>query len=163
MAPRWLTSLYPWEDLQSRICQSFLQPSPSARKRRPIKQGRSGRMGHIASESLSELPLVSAVGLPWLFSHAFTTEYITVDTGRTFRILVFKSKGQPRSGHNGRLRPLHVDIHSGAFTGCLPELDARFCDLLARTTGAVVISPTHHYAPATRSLLPRLQPLTKRP
>lgn len=86
-------------------------------------------------------------GLPWTFSRAFTVEYITVDTGRTFRILVFKSKRKPNNPNSEKLRPLHIDVHGGAFMGGLPEYDAYFCDLLARSTGAVVISTTYRYAP----------------
>jgi acetyl esterase/lipase len=89
----------------------------------------------------------SIAGLPWLFSRAFTTEYITLDTGRTCRILVFKSKEKPNNNNYGKLRPLHLDMHGGGFIGGLPEFDACFCDLLARTTGAVVISTTYRYAP----------------
>ena len=87
---------------------------------------------------------------PWLFSRAFTTEYITVDTGRMFRILVFKAKDNTSKPSHDKLRPLHLDVHGGAFMGGKPESDARFCDLLARTTGAVVISATYRFAPAHR-------------
>lgn len=89
----------------------------------------------------------SIILTPWLFSRAFTTEYITVDTGHTFRILVFKSKNQPSTTPSTNLRPLHLDIHGGGFMGGLPEYEAGFCDLVARNTGAVVISTTYRYAP----------------
>src|ERR1051326_3152381 len=85
--------------------------------------------------------------LPWIFSRAFTSELITVDTGRTFRVLVFKANGKPGPKDLKKPRPLHLDIHGGAFIGGLPEYDACFCDLLARTTGAVVISTSYRYAP----------------
>lgn len=100
--------------------------------------------------------LTYSIGLlPWLFSDAFTVEFIKVDSGTTLRILIFKSKTDPNensdANHNSsKLRPLHLDIHGGAFMGGLPEYDARFCDLLARKTGAVVISTTYRYAPAHR-------------
>jgi len=80
----------------------------------------------------------------WLFTRAYKVEYLRV-SNRTFRVLVFKSPGDNNS--NKRLRPLHVDIHGGAFMGGFPEDDAPFCDQLARSTGAVVISVSYRYAP----------------
>jgi acetyl esterase/lipase len=81
----------------------------------------------------------------WLFTRAYTVEYPTVAPGRTIRALVFKAPGSPDS--NKRLRPLHVDIHGGAFIGGWPEDDAVFCDQLAGETGAVVVSISYRFAP----------------
>jgi len=89
--------------------------------------------------------ITNSIGaLPWLFSRSFHVEYITVDTGSRLRILVFKRGGKPS---DGRLRPLHLDLHGGGFIGGPPEVDAQFCDMLACRTGAVVISATYRYAP----------------
>lgn len=81
----------------------------------------------------------------WLFTRAYTVEYFTVATGTTVRALVFKAPEDPT--YSNRLRPLHIDIHPGAFIGGWPEDDAVWCDQLARETGAVVISISYRYAP----------------
>ncbi|KAL3469433.1 Alpha/Beta hydrolase protein [Aspergillus californicus] len=44
-------------------------------------------------------------------------------------------------------KPLHLNIHGGAFLGGLPEGNARFCTELAENTGAVVVSTAYRYAP----------------
>lgn len=81
---------------------------------------------------------------PYLFSRPFVTEYLPVFPKRSVRTLVFKGKGK---GTGRKLRPLHIDIHGGAFIGGLAEQDARFCDLYAKETGAVVLSITYRFAP----------------
>ncbi|KAL8685476.1 MAG: hypothetical protein Q9218_007736, partial [Villophora microphyllina] len=48
---------------------------------------------------------------------------------------------------DGRLRPLHVDIHGGGFIGGIPEYDAPFCTQVAKSTGAVVVSVGYRFAP----------------
>ncbi|KAK0652640.1 Alpha/Beta hydrolase protein [Cercophora newfieldiana] len=80
----------------------------------------------------------------WLFTRAYTVEYLPIAPGRTIRALIFKA---PSSGPNKKLHPLHIDIHGGAFIGGWPEEGAVFCDQLARETGAVVISISYRYAP----------------
>ncbi len=125
--------------------RSWLRPSIDALFARNITFAQRWRMLLLLQPAA--FITYSIAGLPWLFSRAFTTEYITVDTDRTFRILLFKSKEKPSDTNYGRLRPLHLDVHGGGFMAGLPELDARFCELLARTTGAVVISTTYRYAP----------------
>jgi acetyl esterase/lipase len=84
--------------------------------------------------------------LPWTFTPAFRVEYVTVAPGLTIRILIFKTYGSPKD--KGKLRPLHVDMHGGAFMGGWAEEDAKWCDQLARETGAVVLSITYRFAPA---------------
>lgn len=86
----------------------------------------------------------SIATIPWLFSRSFNVEHITVDTGTRVRILVCKHGITPG---DGMLRPLHLDLHGGGFIGGPPEADAEFCDMLARRTGAIVISATYRYAP----------------
>jgi acetyl esterase/lipase len=44
-------------------------------------------------------------------------------------------------------RPIHLNIHGGAFLGGLPEGNGRFCSQLAEKTGAVVVSTSYRYAP----------------
>ncbi|KAK1751411.1 Alpha/Beta hydrolase protein [Echria macrotheca] len=87
----------------------------------------------------------SIATIPWLFSRPFKAEYITVAPGRTLRILVFNQYGPNKEG---KLRPLHLDIHGGAFVGGLPEANAQFCARVAEQTGAVVFSTSYRYAPA---------------
>jgi acetyl esterase/lipase len=59
---------------------------------------------------------------------------------------VFKS-GDNKANSGRKLRPLHLDIHGGAFIGGLPENFAPFDDRVARETGAVVVSITYRFAP----------------
>lgn len=83
--------------------------------------------------------------LPYLWSSTrpFKVEYITVNKGSTLRVLVYMPP--PRRNNTTKtthLRPLHLDIHDGAFIGGNPEEGAAFCKRVARDTGAVVVSPT---------------------
>jgi acetyl esterase/lipase len=100
--------------------------------------------------SLLAYALVSA---PWLLSRPYTVERLPIGAGRSVRALVFRPRA--RAGRSGeeeeedrrRRRPLHVDVHGGAFISGLPESDARFCALLAERTGAVVVSTSYRCAP----------------
>ncbi|WYZ37095.1 hypothetical protein EsH8_II_000601 [Colletotrichum jinshuiense] len=83
---------------------------------------------------------------PYLFRRPYTTIYIPVGPGRSLRALVFREPGAG-TGRDG-LRPLHVDCHAGGFIGGIPEASAPFCSLLARETGAVVVSLSYRLAPA---------------
>ena len=125
--------------------RSWLRPSIDAVFGRNITFAQRWRMFFLLQPATF---ITYSIGvLPWLFSRAFTVEFITVDSGRTFRVLVFKSKVKSTDANLGRLRPLHLDIHGGGFMGGTSEGDALFCDLLARNTGAVVISTSYRYAP----------------
>lgn len=85
--------------------------------------------------------------IPYIFSRPFTVEYLPVGPdGSLVRVLVFTSKNTKTNG-GGKLRPLHVDIHGGAFIGGLAENFAHFDDRIARETGAVVVSITYRFAP----------------
>lgn len=53
----------------------------------------------------------------------------------------------PGSGKGRKLRPLHIEIHGGGFLGGLAEGSARFNDIVARETGAVVVGITYRFAP----------------
>ncbi len=91
----------------------------------------------------------SIAAAPWIFSRAYTVEYIPVSPGHKLRVIVF-NKAKPNSDRhvNGKsLRPIHLDIHGGAFIGGLPEANATFCGRLARETGAIVFSTSYRYAP----------------
>lgn len=81
---------------------------------------------------------------PYLFSRPYVTEYLPVFSKRSVRALVYKSRG---AGTGGKLRPLHIDIHGGAFIGGLAEQDAQYCERYANETGAVVVSITYRFAP----------------
>lgn len=89
------------------------------------------------------------VHLPWLFRHKpWRAEYIPLSSSpsaRYARILIFDKT--PRKLKRGTLRPLHIDIHGGAFIGGCAEADAVFCSKLASEAGAVVISITYRVAP----------------
>ncbi|OAQ97927.1 hypothetical protein LLEC1_01228 [Akanthomyces lecanii] len=81
---------------------------------------------------------------PYLFSRPFVTEYLPVFPNRSVRTLVFKRNGK---GTGRKLRPLHIDIHGGAFIGGIAEQDARICEMWANETGAIVLSITYRFAP----------------
>lgn len=104
----------------------------------------------LAFQPLSVL-INALVSAPYIFSRPFEVEYIPIAAGRELRVLVYK-KPHP-SGKTidaqGRssLRPLHVDCHAGGFVGGYPESSAPWCDLVARRTGAVVVSLSYRLAP----------------
>ena len=83
--------------------------------------------------------------LPYLFSRPFAVEYLPVWPKRSARALVFKSSSAKGTGR--KLRPLHIEIHGGAFIGGLAEQTARWCEIYAQDTGAVVVSITYRFAP----------------
>lgn len=80
--------------------------------------------------------------LPYLFSRPFQVEHLPVWKDRSVRCLVFKAPNSSR-----KLRPLHIEIHGGAFIGGSPEGMAHFDEKVARETGAVVVSITYRFAP----------------
>lgn len=82
---------------------------------------------------------------PYIFSRPFQVDWLPIAPNRSLRVLVFKSPSL--TGDESKLRPLHLDVHGGAFVGGLPESDAAFCARLAHDTGAVVVSTTYRYAP----------------
>lgn len=82
--------------------------------------------------------------VPYLFRRPFTEEWLPITPNRVLRAIVFKANG---TGRGRMLRPLHVDIHGGAFIGGLPESNAPFDERVANETGAVVVSLTYRYAP----------------
>lgn len=83
--------------------------------------------------------------LPWSLSSAYKVIWIpTRRSNDPVRAIVFQP---PRKPATGALRPLHLDIHGGAFMGGVAEYDATFCSLLSRETGAVVMSTQYRYSP----------------
>jgi acetyl esterase/lipase len=82
---------------------------------------------------------------PWLLHKPWSEEFLRLPAGHAVRLLIFKSKA--KKGVEGKLRPLHLDMHGGAFIGGCPDMDAVFCNRLANETGAVVISTGYRYAP----------------
>lgn len=82
---------------------------------------------------------------PYILFRPFQVDWLPIAPNRSLRVLVFKSPS-PR-GDESKPRPLHLDVHGGAFVGGLPESDAAFCARLAHDTGAVVVSTTYRYAP----------------
>ncbi|KAH8677858.1 putative lipase/esterase family protein [Xylariales sp. PMI_506] len=77
----------------------------------------------------------------------YVEEWLPVSPGRKIRVLVFDDPTYRGAKQEDRLRPLHLDIHGGAFIGGMPEHKIGFCDRLAKATGAVVISPSYRLAP----------------
>ncbi|KFY22350.1 hypothetical protein V491_02824 [Pseudogymnoascus sp. VKM F-3775] len=75
----------------------------------------------------------------------YRVDWLPIAPNRSLRVLVFKSPSL--TGDESKPRPLHLDVHGGAFVGGLPESDAAFCARLAHDTGAVVVSTTYRYAP----------------
>jgi acetyl esterase/lipase len=82
---------------------------------------------------------------PWIFTKPWTEEFIQISPSRHLRILIFKSA--TNAGASGKLRPLHINAHGGAFMGGCPEMDASFCNKLADETGAVVFSISYRFSP----------------
>ncbi|KAH7081917.1 Alpha/Beta hydrolase protein [Paraphoma chrysanthemicola] len=92
----------------------------------------------------------------WLFTNRYKVIYVPTKTGNR-RCLVFMpprtSPGSPhdhlkaRDNGSDGLRPLHIDIHGGAWIGGFPEHNARFCAHLSDETGAVVVSISYRIAP----------------
>jgi acetyl esterase/lipase len=86
---------------------------------------------------------------PFTLSRAHSVFWIPTREGRSVRAVVYlPAKGQEQADGQKRLRPLHLNIHGGAFLGGLPEQNAPFCRLLAQKSGAVVVSTSYRYAPA---------------
>ncbi|KAK3115888.1 hypothetical protein LTR53_004332 [Teratosphaeriaceae sp. CCFEE 6253] len=72
--------------------------------------------------------------------------YIPTRSGHEVRTLVFGLRSHVLPGDP--LRPLHLDIHGGAFLGGIAEYDAPLCAHLAAKTGAVVLSTDYRVPPA---------------
>ena len=86
--------------------------------------------------------------LPYLFSRPFVVIQIPLRSlGKTSRALVYNHPSRCAKLKTDKKRPLHIDIHGGAFVGGIPEYEAPFCMQLAETTGAVVVSVTYRFAP----------------
>ncbi|KAL3431023.1 Alpha/Beta hydrolase protein [Aspergillus tetrazonus] len=88
--------------------------------------------------------------IEWSVSRQFPyTSEIQIPLKRragSVRAVVYTPKSSP-SLPPGKKRPIHLNIHGGAFLGGLPEGNARFCSELAEKSGAVVISSSYRYAP----------------
>ena len=85
---------------------------------------------------------------PYIFSRPYVVCQIpTRRAHETIRALVYNHPSQCSKPKGDRKRPLHIDIHGGAFIGGIPEEDVPFCTEFAHTTGAVVVSLTYRLAP----------------
>ncbi|KAL5392690.1 hypothetical protein DPSP01_000393 [Paraphaeosphaeria sporulosa] len=84
----------------------------------------------------------------WLFDNRSSVLYVPTRSGPK-RCLVYQppSTGQEQERQGRKPRPLHIDIHGGAWIGGFPEHTARWCASLAVRTGAVVISISYRFAP----------------
>lgn len=86
--------------------------------------------------------------LPWTFSRAYRMIWIPSRGKHTIRGLVFEPEASLTPGYEGgKLRPLHIDFHAGAFTGGIAEVDNNFCHEVCQRTGAVVVSVDYRVAP----------------
>ena len=87
--------------------------------------------------------------LPYLLSRPFIVCQIPCRRrpGETLRALVYNHPSKCRKLKTYGKRPLHIDVHGGAFIGGIPEYEAPFCTELATVTGAVVVSVTYRFAP----------------
>ncbi|KAG7422013.1 Alpha/Beta hydrolase protein [Fusarium sp. MPI-SDFR-AT-0072] len=86
----------------------------------------------------------SIATIPCLLYRSYTVEYLHIAPDRYVRALIFKAAGV---GKGRALRPLHVNFHSGAFMGGLPEGHAYFDQLVSEQTGAVVVDVDYRVAP----------------
>lgn len=86
----------------------------------------------------------SIATIPCLLYRSYTVEYLHISPDRYVRALIFKAAGV---GKGRALRPLHVNFHSGAFMGGLPEGHAYFDQLVSEQTGAVVVDVDYRVAP----------------
>ncbi|KAH6999664.1 putative lipase/esterase family protein [Ilyonectria destructans] len=95
---------------------------------------------------LQQITLVSysIAAIPYIFSRPFTVEHLPIAPGLSIRALIHKAAGV---GRGRKLRPLHVEIHAGAFVGGIPDGLSVFDNRIAKETGAVVVSITHRFAP----------------
>lgn len=88
---------------------------------------------------------------PYLFRRPFKVDYIPVAPGREVRVLVYNApknrRTDKRTDEAQPLRPLHVDGHAGGFIGGYPDASVPWCDLVAKRTGAVVVSLSYRLAP----------------
>lgn len=88
----------------------------------------------------------------WLFNNRYSVLYIPTRSG-TQRCLLFQPpvskprKQKKEKEEEDKPRPLHIDLHGGAFIGGSPEQGARWCAYLSDNTGAVVVSCSYRVAP----------------
>jgi acetyl esterase/lipase len=130
-----------------RFIKIYFQPSLDAIFGRNIPFSHRWRM--LLFLQPAALITTSISALPWLFKRRFSVHYLPIAPGRAVRVCVFKaaSKSTSPDEDDQKLRPLHIDIHGGAFMGGIPEADAAWCTLFAESTGAVVVSTTYRFAP----------------
>ncbi|KAH7080754.1 Alpha/Beta hydrolase protein [Paraphoma chrysanthemicola] len=92
----------------------------------------------------------------WLFTNRYKVIYVPTRTGNRRCLVFMPPRISPASPQNpskdsddssNGLRPLHIDIHGGAFIGGFPEQSARFCAHISDQTGAVVVSISYRIAP----------------
>lgn len=127
----------------ARSVRGWLRPAIEALTTRNLSWTYRWRLFALQPVSLLTYSIES---FPYIFSRPFKVEWLPITPGRTLRVLIFDDPAQ-KAASQGKLRPLHLDIHGGAFIGGLPEGNGPFCTRLARETGAVVISTSYRYAP----------------
>lgn len=83
--------------------------------------------------------------VPYLFRRKTYNQFDIPTRSGSVHAIVYQPS--PPADRSSRLRPLHLDIHGGAFVGGNAEADRRFCEHLATTTGTVVVSTDYRLAP----------------
>lgn len=95
-------------------------------------------------------PMISLVNLitraPYWFRRKSFTQLDIPTRAGSVHALVYQPPAFNRASAN-KLRPLHLDLHGGAFVGGNPEADRRFCTHLASSTGTIVVSAAYRLAP----------------
>lgn len=93
-------------------------------------------------------PHIHLESIPYILTRPFVVyRFPTRRPGETIRALVYNHSCKAARLKAGTKRPLHLDIHGGAFIGGIPEYHAPFCEQVAETSGAVVVSITYRFAP----------------
>ena len=82
--------------------------------------------------------------VPYFFSRSYETKYLPLESEKFSRALIFLP---PTNKSSTEPRPLHINVHAGAFIGGRSEPHAHFYERLAKETGAVVIAISHRFAP----------------
>ncbi len=91
-----------------------------------------------------------------LYNLKCTPRLLSYDPGYQVRLIPTRHPGSSQrcliyninhTSASSSLKPLHVNIHGGAFISGLPDYDHDFCSHLAETTGAVVVNISYRFAP----------------
>jgi acetyl esterase/lipase len=86
--------------------------------------------------------------LPYLLRpKPYTQIWIPTRSGHVRALLYQPRAPSTPLPQNQKLRPIHLDLHGGAFIGGHPEASTRFCRLLSTQLSTIVIAATYRIAP----------------